>query len=185
MSVLLVNICKEKLHYFEFVKPIEDILKKASVNYFTRGYLEIRKDILKKADKVIICGTSLKDFDYLESLDKFDWLKDFNGTVLGICGGMQVIGRVFGGGEKKKLEIGYFKEKLEKEFLGLKGEVEVYHLHQNYIDFSSINDFEVYCSNEGVSQATKHKEKEIYGVLFHPEVRNKEVILNFVRLRNG
>ena len=32
-----------------------------------------------------------------------------------------------------------------------------------------------------IPQAIKHKEKKIYGVLFHPEVRNKELILNFVK----
>jgi len=29
--------------------------------------------------------------------------------------------------------------------------------------------------------AIKHKLKDVYGVLFHPEVRNKEVVERFIR----
>ena len=36
----------------------------------------------------------------------------------------------------KKTEIGYFNENFEKEFLGIKGKQQVYHLHNNYVDFS-------------------------------------------------
>jgi GMP synthase-like glutamine amidotransferase len=29
--------------------------------------------------------------------------------------------------------------------------------------------------------AMKHRQKDIYGVLFHPEVRNKEVLQRFIQ----
>ena len=32
-------------------------------------------------------------------------------------------------------------------------------------------------------QAVKHKEKNIYGVLFHPEVRNQEILKKFIQLK--
>jgi GMP synthase-like glutamine amidotransferase len=31
-------------------------------------------------------------------------------------------------------------------------------------------------------QAIKHKQKDIFGVLFHPEVRNREIIERFVHV---
>ncbi|PNX50807.1 MAG: hypothetical protein BV456_05445 [Thermoplasmata archaeon M8B2D] len=179
MRALVVNLCKEKLHYYEFVKPIEDILKGEGVSFFTKGYLEIGEKDLPGADRVILCGTSLKDFDYLNNLDKFDWLKNFVKPILGICAGMEIIGLIFDGEKAKKLEIGYFKECFEKDFLGLSGDVEVYHLHRSYVDFSSIKNFELYCSGDGIAQAVKSINRPIYGVLFHPEVRNKQVIVNF------
>jgi len=187
--ILIINVCKEKLHYFEFVKPIEDILKKENVDFFTKHYLELKKKDLIKADKVIICGTSLKDNVFVENIEKFEWIRDFEKPLLGICAGMQIIGLVNGGELKKHLapyghdsgepEIGYFYEDFRKKFLGVNEEVEVYHLHNNYVDFS--DEFEIFNKGE-VVQAAKHKLKDIYGVLFHPEVRNKKMILEFVKI---
>lgn len=178
--ILVINICKEKLHYYEFVKPIEDIIKKLGESYFVRGYKGLKKKDLNKASKVIICGTSLFDNEFIKDINKFSWLKNFNRPVLGICGGMEIIGLVFGGKLKRKTEIGFYKERFEKKFLGISGEIEVYHLHNYSVDFSQLNDFEVCCFSDTeinkVAQAVKHKNKKIYGVLFHPEVRQKNLI---------
>ena len=174
--ILLINICKEKLHYFEFVKPIEDILKKENLRYFIKSYKDIDKKDLEKSDKIIICGTSLQDNDYLKNICSFNWIKTYNKPVLGICGGMQIIGLIFEGKLKKKTEIGFYKENFTKEFLSLIGEQEVYHLHNNYAVFPK--DFESFIQSK-IPQAVKHKKKEIYGVLFHPEVRQKDLIKKF------
>ena len=88
--ILLINICKEKLHYLEFVKPIEDILDKNNIKFNTKYYKKIVDNDLK-ADKIIICGTSLIDNDFLEDLDYFRWLKIYQKPILGICGGMQIL----------------------------------------------------------------------------------------------
>jgi len=182
--ILLINICKERLHYFEFVRPFEETLRNNGIKFFTRYYKEVNESDLKKSEKVIICGTSLKDNDFsrFENLRFFNWIRDFNKPVLGICGGMQVIGAVHGAKLGKKTEIGFFREKFNKEFLGIsKGrEEKVYHLHNNIVYFYLLEEFESFCDSE-VSQAIKHKEKELYGVLFHPEVRNKGLIVNFCK----
>lgn len=198
--ILVINTCKEKLHYFEFVKPIEEILKSAGFEFFTRPYLKLQKGDLMNAQKVIICGTSLKDNDFVKDINYFLFIKDIlsgknKQKLLGICAGMQVLGMVqdlnnqvkdldvksnFNHILKNKTEIGFFKEKFKKEFLGLKGEQEVYHLHNNYI--SKWKEFDVYCEGSGIPQAVRHKDREIYGCLFHPEVRQKELIVNFARL---
>lgn len=194
--ILIINICKEKLHYFEFVKPVEDILKNNEIKFFTKHYSKINSHDVDGADHLIICGTSLADNDFIKNVEKFSWMKKTNKPILGICGGMQVIGILFGGELNEKTEIGFYREMFKESFLGLKGEQEVYHLHNNYVDFSE--EFLVYSSGNGVSsisgsenkkkiaepeisQAVKHREKEIYGILFHPEVRQKDLILNFSR----
>ena len=90
---------------------------------------------------------------------------------------MQIISLIFGSKLKFKKEIGFYTENFKKRFLGLERKQEVYHLHNNYTalprGFIQFNDGKI-------PQAIKYKEKEIYGVLFHPEVRNKKLILNFV-----
>lgn len=177
--ILLINICKEKLHYYEFVKPVEDIVKRTKKRYLVKDYKELNKNDLEKASKAIICGTSLKDNAFLGNLNMFNWILNFDKPLLGICGGMQITGLVFGGKLKKKTEIGYYFENFRKDFLGLRERQEVYHLHNNCIDFSKLREFERFTKSK-ISQAVKHKEKEIYGVLFHLEVRQKEIIKEFV-----
>lgn len=171
--ILIINTCSEKLHYYEFVKPIEDILKK---DFITKHYSDLIEKDLEMSDKVIICGTSLNDNQFIKDIEKFSWIKNFEKPLLGICAGFQILGLVFGGELKKKLEIGYFHEDFIEKFFGLIGKQEVFHLHNNYISFGE--DFRVYSGTQ-VPQAVKHKEKEIYGVLFHPEVRQKEMVLEF------
>jgi len=177
--ILIINLCKEKLHYFEFVKPIEDILKNAGISYLRKDCDSYEGDFSEN-EKIIICGTSLKDNDFLKNFKKFEWIRNCEVPILGICGGMQIFGLVFGGKLEKKTEVGFFYESFVNEFLGVKGNLQVYHLHNNFVNFSKLNDFEVFCGDD-ISQAVKHKEKEIYGVLFHPEVRNKNMILEFVK----
>ncbi|VVB80531.1 GMP synthase [glutamine-hydrolyzing] subunit A [uncultured archaeon] len=181
--ILLVSVCKEKLHELEFVKPIEDTLRKEKIPFFTKHYVELSKGDLANASKVIICGTSLQDNEFARrvNLKCFNWIRDFNKPLLGICAGMQIIGLVNGGKVKKKTEIGFFNEKFDQSFLALNGFQEVWHLHNNSINFSKLKNFDVVCSGNGISQAVKSREKEIYGVLFHPEVRNKNLILEFVK----
>jgi len=162
--ILLINICKEKLHFYEFVKPVGDILIKNKIKGFIRHYSCLTKKDLEKADKIIICGTSLKDNGFLEHIKNFEWIKSFNRPILGICGGAHIIGLIYGFKLKKKKEIGLKEINIKKEFLGIKEKKQVYYLHQFYVLPRVFN------------------KKNIYATLFHPEVRNKDIIINFSRL---
>ena len=178
-GILLISTCNEKFHELEFVRPIESILKKEGKACFIKNYKKLTSKDLETADKVTICGTSLKDNEFLKNIDKFSWIKYFNKPLLGICAGMQIISMVFGSKVMKKTEIGFYTEEFNKSFLGLKDSQEVYHLHNNCCSLP--RDFEEYTKSK-IPQAIKHKQKEIYGVLFHPEVRQKELILSFLSL---
>lgn len=175
--ILIISTCKEKLHELEFVQPIKDIIKEAGKESFVVSCFNLKKEDVDIADKIIICGTSLRDEEYLKGLNKFELLKYTEKPVLGICAGMQVISLIFGGRLKKQTEIGMTRVKFEKGFLGLKGEREVYGLH-NYCALPP-KGFEVFAKGSCV-QAIKHKEREIYGVLFHPEVRQNGLTSKFV-----
>jgi anthranilate/para-aminobenzoate synthase component II len=181
--ILLINICKEKLHYFEFVKPIEDILKQNNIKFFTKHYKEIKKTDLNDISKIIFCGTSLYDNEFVKDINNFKLFFEINKPVLGICGGMQIIGLIFRGKLKKQTEIGFYNEEFNKEFLGLTDKQNIYHLHNYCIDFYRLKEFEIFSTNK-ISQAVKHKEKLIFGVLFHPEVRQKQLIINFCNLED-
>mgnify|MGYP001570617223 CR=1 FL=1 len=179
--ILIINLCKEKLHYYEFVKPVEDILKDKGIKFFTKNYRKISEADLKKSDKIIICGTSLMEWSYLNDANfpKFNWIKDFDKPILGICAGMQIIIKMFGGRIIfHREEIGFHNVKFTKEFLGVGGKISAYELHRFGVKKIRKNFIPYATSNKGI-QAIKHRTKKIYGVLFHPEVRNKDIIANF------
>jgi GMP synthase-like glutamine amidotransferase len=54
-----------------------------------------------------------------------------------------------------------------------------YNLHQVGINNVGKEYERIALSGKGI-QAVQHKEKPIYGVLFHPEVNNKEMIQHFI-----
>jgi GMP synthase (glutamine-hydrolysing) len=58
------------------------------------------------------------------------------------------------------------------------GDFRAYSLHTIRVDLP--DEFEVWAQSAKCVQAIKHKTKPIYGVLFHPEVRNQEILKNFV-----
>jgi GMP synthase-like glutamine amidotransferase len=205
MKILIISTCKEKLHELEFVKPIEDILKnRISHNKMGRergkkNSAQEKVEMVRNSNKtpfttkhftekynpnefshIIISGTSLQDNYYLNHLDKFKWIKDTKKPILGICAGMQIIQKIFAPEAelKSKTEIGFYEESFNKELLGIKeGKQQVYHLHNYY--FTIQENFEKYTSSP-IPQAIKHKTRPLYGVLFHPEVRNKQLITNFL-----
>ncbi len=93
---------------------------------------------------------------------------------------MHILGLVFNGKLKKQQEIGLTDIKFEKEFLGLNGIIQVYELHNFYVESKEFN---LFAESKNCPQAIKHKYAPFYGVLFHPEVRTKNLIVNFAKLK--
>ncbi|MBI2046570.1 hypothetical protein HYT26_00195 [Candidatus Pacearchaeota archaeon] len=184
-KLLIVNVCREKLHYFEFVKPIEDIARGMAddgIYFETKSYKNIKQGGIKKFGKIIICGTSLKDFEYLHHIKRFSWIKRYKGSILGICAGMQIICDIYRCKLEKNTDIGQKLISINKNFFGIEGWKEVYELHNYSIkkDRRLGNLFDIF--SQGSIDAIKHKKREIYAVMFHPEVRQKDLIRNFVMM---
>ena len=104
--ILVIKVNEFELHDEEFVRPVTDLLEDFKVVH----YKDLKIDDLD-VDKIIICGTALKDNFYLEHLDRFEFLKNYKGKVLGICAGTQIIGKVFGKELIKEKKIGVFDGK--------------------------------------------------------------------------
>jgi len=175
--ITVIQICKEKFHYYEFVRPIEEIIKKTNTEFISIHYKDLTEDMLSKSRKIIICGTSLKDNAFLDDIKYFLWLRGYNKPVLGICGGMHILGLLYNEKMHKKQEIGLTKVEFKKDFFGMKKIEEVYELHNFYVTSKEYN---IIAESKNCPQAIKHREKPFYAVLFHPEVRNKELIRNFI-----
>ena len=182
-KTLIVDLCKDKnsLHYDEFVKPVEDIVEPNS-RYSTVHFKELPKEDLKQYKKIILCGVALKDFEYINNIEHFKNLKQTSSCILGICAGAHVIGKLYDCPMEEGKEIGLIKIDIKKQdkILQSTNLSEIYSLHSLYINPS--NDFEIIATSSNYPQILKHKKKNIYAILFHPEVRNKEIITNFINL---
>lgn len=172
-----MNHKKNSLGFLEFVMPIAEILKDGE-DYKIKHYSEITEGGVKSYRRIILSGAPLKDNKYLEDMEKFEWIKECGSPILGICAGMQVIGLIFNSALKRCQEIGMEEIETIKENPLFYLKFEAYELHNHTIEPSE--DLEVIARSERCIQGVKVREKEIYGILFHPEVRNKDIVRRFV-----
>ncbi|MAG77977.1 hypothetical protein CL616_01290 [archaeon] len=171
--ILVVNLCEDELSFNEFVMPVVKEVGDCDVKH----YKEVED--VSKYDKIILCGTPLKDHGALEG-EIFSWIKSYKGHLLGICAGMQVLALEFGSSLIDNSEIGMEKIKVIRKNELKNKDFEAYSLHTFAIEPSK--EFYKLFKSENCVQGIKHKEKEFYGVLFHPEVRNSEIIEEFIKI---
>jgi GMP synthase-like glutamine amidotransferase len=176
--VVDMNSKENPFGFNEFVLPIVAIAEKLE-KCAVKHYLEVNRKSLNGYDKIILSGSALKDTVTLNQTARFKWLKDYGKPVLGICAGMQTIGLVFGGHTAKCREIGMTEVATCKGNILFSSTFKVYALH-NYALVPSA-EFEVLAESASCVHAIKHEQKDVYGVLFHPEVRNLEVIERFIQ----
>ena len=170
--ILIVSTCKDKLSELEFVQPLQKIAGKSTVKHCS---LVTANDVAG-ADKIIISGTALKDFDYLNA--NWDWLKTCTKPVLGICAGMQVIAQAFGVQLEDFVTIGPRRVQVVKENPLAAGEFEAYFLHTK----TAAKGFDILATTDGKPCMVKHKDKPLSGCIFHPEVMNEDIIKTFLKL---
>ncbi len=209
-TVLICNLCSPKypLSFAEYVKPVENIVKAAGCGFKTLHYSEIdaawEKGELPDISAIILCGTALKDNEFAEDIadaEKLRFIRDAAGkniTILGICAGFQVLSKIFGGNiiSERDLRIGMTKAKVVKAqgtpettdssatIFEDRDNFEVYELHKNAVTLPDCFEALAVADDDGGNGrilAAKHRDKEIYGVLFHPEVRNEYVVENFLK----
>ena len=173
-----LNFRKDSLGFFEFVMPVVYAIRDLD-KYVVKHYLELTSDDIKEGSSIIMPGTPLKDNVTLSKPEAFTWLRNCAIPVLGICAGMQTIAVTFGVSLERCLAIGMTRIKTTAPNPLFSSTFQAYTLH-NY-SLKSPKDFEVLATSEKCVQAIKHKSKNIYGVLFHPEVRNQEIIRRFVQ----
>ncbi len=154
--ILLISTCSQSLSEEEFVKPVKRIIGNCEIIHCTK----VTRELLLKASKVVICGTALKDFEYL-NID-WSWIKSFKKPLIGICAGYQVIARELG------------EELVNKELIGVKKGH--YFLTSKLIIAKKVRELE---NIEGFTVSFKHENITAYA--YHPEVLNEELITSFIK----
>ena len=175
-----MNWKKDSLAFKEFVLPIVSVVESLE-EYKIKHFLDIEPAELNYYSKIVLSGTALKDQATLKQVDKFNWIKTFDKPILGICAGMQTIGLVFGEPLTPCLQIGMTEVSTLKDNPLFQGTFKAFTLH-NY-SVQPYQNFEILAESTKCTQAIKHKQKNIFGVLFHPEVRNQEIIKRFIQIK--
>jgi GMP synthase-like glutamine amidotransferase len=175
-----MNWTMDSLAYNEFVAPIVAViepLEQCEVRHFS----ELSRVNFGSYSKVILSGATLKDFATLKQLDKFSWVKTLDKPILGICAGIETIAMVFGVPLSGCLEVGMIEITKTAASPLFEGNFKAYALHSLTVEPSQT--FTVLAKSEQCAEAIKHIDKPIYGVLFHPEVRNPEILQRFLELK--
>jgi GMP synthase-like glutamine amidotransferase len=178
--VVDMNWKRDSLALNEFVSPIVSVVQPLE-DCEVKNFLDIETRELEVYSKIILSGTMLKDHATLKQVDKFNWISTFDKPIMGICAGMQTIALVFGATLTNCLQIGITEISTLKQNPLFQGDFRAYTLH-NY-SVAPSQTFETLAESTKCIQAIKHKQKNIYGVLFHPEVRNQEILKRFIQLK--
>jgi len=185
-DVLIINTSTKEapLYIHEFIRPIADICEKTGNTWRIVEIENVPKNIKEK--KIIISGTALKDNQFLEYKKNIDKLVNLKKPILGICAGAELL--LPKNVELEEiLEIGpQIVEELNEDPLtsNLDGK-ECYFLHQLGIRAIPLNsDLKALLATKKGIAAFKYSNKEIYGFQFHPEVSQKQVIKDFLRMNN-
>ena len=172
-----MNWKRDSLAFNEFVAPIISVVQPLE-KYLVKHFLDVKPAELEGYRKIILSGTTLKDHATLKQIEKFDWIKTCDKSILGICAGMQTIALVFEVPLTSCLQVGMAEITTLNENPLFQGNFNAYTLHNYSVEPSQ--NFEILAESTKCIQAIKHTQKNIYGVLFHPEVRNQEILKSFI-----
>lgn len=126
-------------------------------------------------------GPSIEDAGLSE-----EYIKHFNISILGICLGHQLIAKAYGGEVTTSDTESYAQVKIniindENLFEGLAPEIDVWSSHKDEVK-TIPQEFEILASSNLCDvESFKHKNKDVYGIQFHPEVHHTpkgEIIFN-------
>jgi len=169
----------------EFVHPVGRVVKRFGDAWMYRHFTDLSGDQAGDYDAVILCGTALKDTRCLGETERFSWLRVARVPVLGISAGMQVLSLAFGGSLLPCCEIGMEEVRVlsPHPLLPPSPSFMAYELHAHSTvppaDWISL------AVSKNCIQAISHPELPLFGVLFHPEVRNEGVIGGFLSIAHS
>ena len=158
-------------------------------------------NVLQKADKLFLpgVGTAQKAMQSLKKLNLINFLQNTNKPLLGICLGMQLLGKYSKELDQNTLacidfdtikfkndlvipHMGWNKVNSDNElFKGLNGAY-FYFVHSYFVE---LNEYSIASCDYGISFSAGVKYNNFYGVQFHPEKSSEAgeyLLKNFITL---
>ncbi len=176
--ILVVSTCRYSLSEEEFVRPIAEIIRSCGFEFDLVRYGERIEP--EEYSHVIVCGTALRDFDYLNHIENFSRLLDYDGAVLGICAGYQILAKLFSNELDRVRKIGVYDVRIIGKNPLMDRDARAYFLHKLALKDVNENLEPLAVQGDEICMF-KVKGRDFYGVSFHPEVLNPELIENFLR----
>lgn len=182
--ILIVDLCSRpgSLSRDEFVGPVARIVERAGEEWREVHFSGAGSADLSGLSGIILCGTALQDNLFAGQVAAFASLFGAGLPVLGICAGMQALCLAHGGSIRPACEIGMTKVRADVQdpLLGSPGEFEAFELHS--FAGEPPPGWIVTAVSETCVQAVRHPDQPVFGVMFHPEVRNDHVVERFCAL---
>jgi GMP synthase (glutamine-hydrolysing) len=181
-TILIINSAEKGIT--EFVKPLEKIVREAGAASSVIEYEETYTTDMTSYDGIIMSGSPRGDDIVDHHLPYFQWIKTCDIPIFGICAGHHITGKLYGAQLLRSIEkeIGdnflYIRQK-DPIFNGCQ---ERFLVRQNHHDSITLpGDFMLLAHSEGCRVSMmKHPAKPLYTTQFHPEILNKNLILNFI-----
>jgi len=182
--ILLVDLCYREgsLGFDEYVMPVERIVERSGFKASSVHFRSVSPADFQDAEAVILCGTPLADNAFLENVGAFSWLEKTEIPVLGVCAGMEMLCKTFGGVLGHCTEIGMtgIRVTVTDPFFPESLSFSAYELHT--IACRDPGPFKVLAVSDRCIQVIRHPVRPVYGVMFHPEVRNEWAVERFLSL---
>lgn len=180
--ILVIDLCwkEDSLSRPEFVDPIVNIVRSSGEQFRIVHHLSEDLKIQEDCKGIILCGTALKDNGFRENKRLFNNIRNTKLPVLGICAGMQAVALAYGAKLTESCETGMDEIRIIKddEVFGEQRTIQAYELHG--MRMVPGENFNVLAESGKGPEAVRHIDAPVWGVLFHPEVRNEWIVSNFV-----
>jgi len=182
--ILLVDLAGTpgSLSRDEYVGPVARIVAAAGYEWNEIHFSQISPSDIAGAEGIILCGTALKDNAFAEHMQNLAWLRDARVPVLGICAGAEALCLVFGGRLIPACEIGMTEVRVLQAdpVLGEPRAFTAYEVHTFACEPPA--GWITTAVSDACVQVFRHPGRPIFGVMFHPEVRNDTVVERFCAL---
>lgn len=180
--ILLVDLCYREgsLAREEFVLPVGRIVESAGARYRVVHYTRSPESSARDCDGVILCGTPVMDKGYLDDLALFSWVAGSGLPVLGISAGMEILALLAGGTVISCQGIGMTEVRVTASD-PVVPEIrvfEAYELHDHACTLPP--GYTTLAESDRCIQMFRDPGLPLYGVMFHPEVRNGWVVTRFL-----
>ncbi len=183
-TILIINNAEPGIQ--EYTEPLIKIIKNCNAHSVTLEYKYCKDFDFEKSDGIIMTGSPQGDDIVEHHLPYFQWIKDINKPVLGICAGHHITGFLYGAEllRNKEPESGDFSVEIFRPDLIFQGMDKHFRVKQMHNDSITLPDeFELLATSKTCyNQLMKHKNRPFYTSQFHPEYYNHRLIENFVSL---
>lgn len=182
--ILLVDLAGKpgSLSRDEYVGPVARIVTAAGYRWQELHFSRISPENIAGTDGIILCGTALEDNVFADHMQDPAWLCNARVPVLGICAGAEALCLAYGGRLIPACGIGMTEVRVTQTDPVI-GEPRVFTAYEVHSFACEPPAGWITTAVSGMCvQAFRHPDRPVFGLMYHPEVRNDEVVERFCAL---